>query len=109
MMEMIIQWYHQGWQFIPSDQSDLLLKLSPFPERLHDVARVRISLMLFEKDVIAMWDRLKRRGLLEHDIPNANQPQVQAMCLKYRDRYFQHADAAGSGAALRMPDNADAR
>jgi hypothetical protein len=88
LCQTMAHWYEQGWQLKQSTQSDLLLKISPYPERVHDVARLRISLTEFAKDVKDCWDRLKRRGQLDSPIPSADNQQMQSIFLKYRERYF---------------------
>lgn len=84
------QWYEEGWQLKQSNRADLLLKISPYPERIHNVARLRISLRQFQQDVIAAWDRMRRRHMLRNEMPDAHDSQFKTVCLNYRDRYFEY-------------------
>lgn len=88
LCQTMADWYEQGWQLKQSTQSDLLLKISPYPQKVHDVARLRISLTKFAKDVKDCWERLKRRGQLDSPIPSTDNQQMQSIFLKYRERYF---------------------
>ncbi|MBL4702496.1 MAG: hypothetical protein JKX85_14700 [Phycisphaeraceae bacterium] len=100
VMQILFQWYDQGWQLIQSNQIGLLLKISDFPEELHAIAKLRVSLQGFVREVHQCWARLKRRGQLQEDIPQADSQQMQNICLKYRDKYFQFVGQVATGSAV---------
>lgn len=107
LVNIISQWYDQGWELSPCHDANLLLKFSDFPDELHEAARLRISLRVFAREVNMCWDRLRRRGQLDEKMPDANSAQIQSICLKYRERHFRMGNGTRESAVVRLPVRAE--
>ena len=87
-----LSWYDMGWRLKTSERFHIGLALAHVPEPVKRLDRTRSQLCQFACDVMKMWSRLERRGRIK-GLDHAQQMDLlQAVCEKYRDRYFYHRD-----------------
>ncbi len=92
--------YELGFRLKTNKEPNLLLALGRLSEEVEQLARVRISLTLFNSDVTSTWQRLQRRGTLEQVTDDEKDDLIKAVFSKYHDKYFYPAPAASSDQQL---------
>jgi hypothetical protein len=99
------KWYESGWRLKTSNQFNIILVLSAWPDSVQRTVRTQSQLRLFTHDVIKTWNRLKRRGKLKGLDHEQQQQLVQTICEKYRDRYFYRVDPDTHDNGLSKPSH----
>ncbi|WP_167320726.1 hypothetical protein [Desulfocapsa sulfexigens] len=85
--------YEQGWRLKLSDGVHLFANMDTMPK----IGRAQMSLRSFQKAVFKTWNRLSRRGELEKLDTIGKTELLATICDKYREEYFDLADAAAVG------------
>ncbi len=94
IVHYLLEQYELGFRLKESKEPNLLLALGGLSEEVEKLARVRISLTLFNNDVTSTWQRLERRGILEKATDDEKDNLIEAIFSKYHENYFYPAPAA---------------
>ncbi len=89
----LLDQYHQGWRLKLGNEFNLFLSVFSPSKVEEQFARLRMSLMGFQSDVFAVWNRLSRRGALNSIEESELNALFTMVCDKFREEYFSFTDS----------------